>query len=425
MSTPILTDITQQFHNATSGWHAYLFPIANKLFAMLALIEIAWAGIWWSLEKQDATSLWTEMLKRFVSIGIFYSILLYSNSWIPAIIHSFIAIGVGASGHTQLFPTDVMDQGVSIAGHIFKVFHETGLFSFGMSTLVGAFAGLTVLLSFAVMAGLLVVTLVESYIVLGAGILLLGFASSRLSSKFATNYISYAMSVGAKLFMLYLVLGVGGSLADSWIATFSELSKTDIAPFLEVAGGSLVYLFCTWAIPHKAESLMSGASNATLGGLIAATTAANAAASIVTGGVSGVARAVMGSGASGIEAMKQAHSIGKGIGGGFVGYAAGGLAASFNAASSTIGSRVGHHRSAHGAMNEKTANIKSFFAERTEKKAANQAVNNRPIRTTPPLSESQINSTSGAERNAQSEATPESQSHVPTSTQQPETEKLR
>src|SRR4051812_15278433 len=112
MATHILNDITQQFNNATSGWHAYLFPIANKLFGTLAVIEIAWAGIWWSLEKQEVNSLWVEMLKRFVSIGIFYSILLYSSTWIPDIINSFMDIGAGASHISKLFPSDVLDQGI-------------------------------------------------------------------------------------------------------------------------------------------------------------------------------------------------------------------------------------------------------------------------------------------------------------------------
>jgi P-type conjugative transfer protein TrbL len=154
MATHILTDITQQFSHATSGWHAYLFPIANKLFATLGVIEITWAAIWWSLEKQEANSLFVEMLKRIVSIGLFYSILLYSSTWIPDIINSFIKIGEGASHHIQLFPSDVLDQGISIAGNVFKVFHGDGITSFGIPTIVGAFSGFIVLVAFAVIAAL-------------------------------------------------------------------------------------------------------------------------------------------------------------------------------------------------------------------------------------------------------------------------------
>jgi type IV secretion system protein TrbL len=361
-----------------------LFPIANHLFATLAVIEIAWCGIWWAIEKQDTHSLWAEALKKFVSIGLFYAILLNSNQWIPAIIKSFMMIGQGASHQYNLYPSDVMDQGISIAGNIFKVFHDTGLMSFGISTLVGAFCGLMTLFSFCLIAALLVVTLVESYIVLGAGVLMLGFASNRMSAKFATNSMSYAMGVGAKLFMLYLVLGIGGSLANDWISKFQQLSSIEMSPFLEIAGGSLVYLFVAWAIPSKAEAIMSGATNATLGGVVAATSVASTAASIVSGGVSGATRAVMGSASSGVEAVKQGGSVAHALGGGMKGFAIGAMVSGANLASTTLGGMVGHHASASSAMKQKTGAIKQFFANRAEQNVSDQSRPSRPTKVNPP-----------------------------------------
>src|SRR5258708_18818630 len=68
-------------------------------------------------------------------------------------------------------------------------------------------------LCFMVVAAQLTLVIIESYIVLGAGGLFLGFAAFRGSASFAENLIAYAFDVGLKIFFLYLVVGIGSDLA--------------------------------------------------------------------------------------------------------------------------------------------------------------------------------------------------------------------
>lgn len=42
-----------------------------------------------------------------------------------------------------------------------------------------------------------------------------------------------------------------------------------MAPFLEVMGGSLVFVFIAWSIPNKAASLMGGTVSASFAGVFA------------------------------------------------------------------------------------------------------------------------------------------------------------
>ena len=50
--------------------------------------------------------------------------------------------------------------------------------------------------------------LVESYFVISSGVILMGFGGSQWTNQFAINIIRYAVSVGAKLFMVQLVIGL-------------------------------------------------------------------------------------------------------------------------------------------------------------------------------------------------------------------------
>ena len=99
-------------------------------------------------------------------------------------------------------------------------------------------------------------TLGESFIVIGAGVLFIGFSGSRWTKFFTERYLSYVASVGVKLFVLYLIMGVGITLAGRWSVILEQPASP--MPFLYVAGGALVFVFVTWHIPSVAAALIAG-----------------------------------------------------------------------------------------------------------------------------------------------------------------------
>lgn len=371
MPTAILNEITQQYHNATSGWYSYLFPIASHLFGLLAIIELAWSGIWWALEKSDVSSLWTELLKKILVIGFFYTIMLNAQSWIPAIIQSFEQAGSGASHFNSLYPTDVLDQGISLASALFIPLQKAGWTDVGNigGWLIGGLVAIVILLAFAVIAALLVVTLVESYIVVGAGVLMLGFSGSRWTTQFASNYLSYAVSVGTKLFVLFLVVGVGASVSSHWASILPTEGLKNFTPLLEVLGGSVVFMMIALSVPTKAASIVSGASHSTFGALSAAMGVTVGAAMVPMKNAFGAASALKQAAIQGGHIAKDHNNGGNAV----IGAAKGILGASANLGVSALGSAVGHYRSTSGAMAEKTQTIQQKQFQRAEASASNSS----------------------------------------------------
>jgi len=111
-----------------------------------------------------------------------------------------------------------------------------------------------VVIAFAIIAAQLLVVWVESFIVIGAGVLFLGFAGSRWTKFFTERYLSCVASIGVKLFVLYLIMGVGMSIAARWMPILERGGFSPI-PFFYVMGGSLVFVFLTWHIPSVAGSM--------------------------------------------------------------------------------------------------------------------------------------------------------------------------
>src|SRR5437868_8140724 len=182
---------------------------------------------------------------------------------IPAVIQGFSQAGATAAGITNLSPTGVFDQGLSLANKILNATADLGLLDGFFASLIAGITALVVVIAFAIIAAQLLVVLVESFIVIGAGILFLGFAGSRWTKFFTERYLSYLASVGVKLFVLYLIMGVGMGIASRWLPILERGGFSPI-PFFYVMGGSLVFVFLTWHIPSVAGSMMAGAVSLSL-----------------------------------------------------------------------------------------------------------------------------------------------------------------
>jgi len=263
MSSSILNDIVRDYESIAAAWFSSLFPVARAVFWTLVLIELIWSAIWWVVDREDGLTVVTALLRKVLAVGFFYALLVYGSTWIPAVIQGFSQAGSSASGLVDLSPTGVFDQGLALANKILNAVEGLGILEGVFPSLVAALTALVVVVSFAIIAAQLLVALVESFIVIGGGILFVGFSGARWTKFFTERYLSYVASVGVKLFVLYLIMGVGMSIAARWVPVLERGGFSPI-PFFYVMGGSLVFLFLTWHIPSVASAMMAGAVHLSL-----------------------------------------------------------------------------------------------------------------------------------------------------------------
>jgi type IV secretion system protein TrbL len=263
VSSTILNDIVRDYEAISTSWFSALGPIANKIFWILVAIQLTWSAIWWVIDREDGLAVVSSLLRQVVAIGFFYALLLNGGTWVPAVIQSFSQAGATAAGLTDLSPTGVFDQGLALANKILNATSDLGLLDGFFASLIAGITAIVVVIAFAVIAAQLLVALVESFIVIGAGVLFLGFAGSRWTKFFTERYLSYIASIGVKLFVLYLIMGVGMGIAARWMPVLERGGFSPI-PFFYVMGGSLVFVFLTWHIPSVAGSMMAGAVSLSL-----------------------------------------------------------------------------------------------------------------------------------------------------------------
>jgi type IV secretion system protein TrbL len=278
--TNILTNIGNQYQAASAGWMTTALGFALHLFYLLVTAEIAWSAIYYLFHKDSLADFLAALLLKLLALLFFWVLIQEAPTWIPTIIHSFTQAGAAIGGTQTLDPSSVFDQGVSVATTMLNSINDASLFTAFLLIVVAGLSALGVVLAYAVLAAQLLITLVESYLVIGGGVLMLGFAGSRWTLVFTERYFGYVVSVGIKLFVLYLIIGLGGTLAPQWAAVFTTAQGAAVPQpqaYLDVVGGALVFMCVGWQVPALASSLLLGAPSLTLGGTATTTAMLTAA----------------------------------------------------------------------------------------------------------------------------------------------------
>jgi type IV secretion system protein TrbL len=263
--------ILHLYRDHAAAWQGTLRTLALRLFWLLAGIEFTWGLSKLILKGADLSEFVAEMVNQIMVIGFGLMLLTNSATWATAVVDSFREAAnqavVASGGSPNLSPSNIFETGVGLA---LKILARGSVYHLGDSVAL-AIAGIVILICFALITAHLVMALIEMYIVISASVLLMGFAGSRWTREYAFKIFGYSVSVGAKLFLLQLLIGTGESMIQSWT---TQDPATD-SQVLVILGSSVILLIITKAVPDLVQGLINGGSFNTHGaGLLGGITAA-------------------------------------------------------------------------------------------------------------------------------------------------------
>jgi type IV secretion system protein TrbL len=262
--------ILNQYRSQRTQWFNAVFPFANTLFGLLATIEFAWSAAVMLLEKSDMQSWTSALVRKLMWIGAFYSLLIYGRFWIPAITDSFELIGQTASGTGPMAPSDVFTRGIDIAGALMATSSTAAFFTNLGTSLAMIFTGIVTAMAFIAITVQFVVAMVESYIIVAAGFIFVGFGGSRWTAPYVERYIGLGVATGVKIMLLYLLIGTGMNLSVGWM-TDAENIAANASPAmsaLEIMGASIIFMMLCWQIPKLFAAVLGGSPALSGGDLV-------------------------------------------------------------------------------------------------------------------------------------------------------------
>ncbi|MFG1365868.1 P-type conjugative transfer protein TrbL [Xanthobacter versatilis] len=251
----VLTTLENSVVTAAKGWETTVMDAARSLFWILAGIEIGIAAVWLALQAASLDSWFAELVRRIMFIGFFAFVLDRGPSLAKAVVDSLFQIGAGGGSAS---PANIFDAGIRVASKMSEQ-AKFGLFEDNALAIAAVFAMVVVVIAFSLVAAIFVSVMVEMYVGLLAGMIMLGLGGSSFTKDFAVRYLVYAFSVGMKLMALVMIARIGSDvllgLAEAPTATSDQFITT-----LAIAGISVVIFIIAVYVPNILQGVVQGVS---------------------------------------------------------------------------------------------------------------------------------------------------------------------
>lgn len=251
----VLTTLENSVVAAAKGWETTVMDAARSLFWILAGVEIGIAAVWLTINAASLDGWFAELVKRIMFIGLFAFILDRGPAFAKAVVDSLYQIGAGGGSAS---PANIFDAGIRVATKMSEQ-AKFGLFEDNSLAIAAVFAMVVVVVCFSLVAAIFVSVMVEMYVGLLAGMIMLGLGGTSYTKDFAIKYLVYAFSVGMKLMALVMIAKIGSDillgLAEAPAATSEQFITT-----LAIAGISVVVFVIAMYVPPILQGVVQGAS---------------------------------------------------------------------------------------------------------------------------------------------------------------------
>jgi len=327
-----LGKILNSYQSATNKWISQLLKYAKDLFLLLAGIEFSWTAIILLFEQRELEGWVAAFIRKLMWISFFYAVLLNAPTWIPAIIDSLRIIGQNVGNTGTMTADDILNFGISLGG---QVLTAAGAVTIGLLTLgnlawmllLGAIA-VVIILCYVALALQFVMTQIEGYIVISAGMMYLGFGASRWTSSYVERFLASAVTTGIRLMVFFLIIGLGTTLGQNvWIPAARNIVFEVIGSnysgacndAFALTAGVIIFTVLAFRLPKLVAGVISGSPSLSAGDVTGMMGAMVGGAAAVAGMVAApelaAAKAGAGGAAGGAGGSKGAMSASKAAGG--------------------------------------------------------------------------------------------------------------
>lgn len=250
----LLTNLENEIATSAQGWETTVMQAARSLFWILAGIEVGIAAVWLALAAASLDTWFAELVRRILFVGLFVFILEQGPDFARAVVDSLFQIGAGGGSAS---PANVFNAGLKVASTMSEK-AKFGLWEDNALAIAAVFAMIVVVICFSLVAAIFISVMVEMYVGLLAGMIMLGLGGSSFTKDFAVRYLVYAFSVGMKLLALVMIARIGSEVLIN--LANSPAGSEEFLSTLAIGGISVVVFIISIYVPNIIQGVVQGVS---------------------------------------------------------------------------------------------------------------------------------------------------------------------
>lgn len=315
MQVNVLDTIDEQFLTAFhSGMHA-IAAGGTSLAYWLAYITLAFSTCMMLLQAEPLNKMLSKLLQMGLLFGIFFGLIKVCGTWIPQWINSFMKIGAQAGNLPGVDPSGIFDQGLYLSATIAKQVFTLGILHLP-TALVALAAAFFIIIIYAFIAANLAVLLIKAYALITVGPIIFALGANEVTRPTVSNYVQKLIGMGLNILTMYLVLGAGIHIGESWVNIFKASASSGILNFMDifiVIGGLMIFYQVVQNVPAFIATISGAGGFRDYGqaAMASAMAASVMAAKAVTGAPGAAAGALGAMGAAGHGAFLGGKFLGQ------------------------------------------------------------------------------------------------------------------
>lgn len=281
----IIANVVNKYHEQSQQIISVTTKYAQSLFALCAMLEIAWLGVNAALGRADMGDVIKKFCITLVVCGFFLAVINNFYPWTQQVVNGLVDIAgeaVGSNDSSDL----AFKKGLELCNDMFTIITNIDWTDIGL-ILLWVFTLLIVLVIFCMITARVIVYKCEALIAMAASCILLGFGGSSVMREFAMNTLRYILSVGFKLFTMQLIIVAGYQFITNLV-----MQEPDVVLALTILGCVIVLFVLLNTLPGIVAGLVSSASGGSGTGLGALGKTALGAAAVTAAGAYAAGRNV-------------------------------------------------------------------------------------------------------------------------------------
>lgn len=255
-----LDSIVSLFQASSFSLFLRVYGPMRTLFVVLWAIDFSWTAGMWALSEQ--ADFWSKLVRKLVVFFLLWGLLTVAPFWLWQVLDGFAFLAEDLTGVAGLSPSAVLDEGVELFFSMFTSWEQVASLFNPVGIFLRLFTAMMLLTGFALIAGVLAKVLIEAAVALGGLPFFLGFAGHGLTWGLAEGYLRYLVHLGVRIFVIYLLVGIGSNFATLWGEALENASAyslfTDPRLFVAIPLTAVIWSLLVATLPGSIAGQITG-----------------------------------------------------------------------------------------------------------------------------------------------------------------------